>query len=341
MKKLLLILSAFLISTILYAQDLSIVTVNAWSGMDNEGFFKCGEYESEEVRDFRQEVLSAGLEKQAADVIVLNGINPSGNFIGTAAESLGMVSDAWVSKSGFRIGPLSLPINLKTGDAILVRENLSPVFAGRKILNGGFSNRTFTFFSRNGSQLLCSRINFNGTDIYIFSVEWAESVFSDRMSLELLLDSYLENDIEPEQYSDLIEDAVSGSQLRAAQAEETLSFINSTAGEAPVVLCGSLNALPGSAEMDLLMSAGFIDVFKKAGSGAGYTLDPKINTNIYKMDDELSLGRYRTDYILIRGAELIPIDAELVFNKPVYGVYPSNRFGVKAVIRLSGNPSGQ
>ena len=341
MKRLLLIISTLIFTTLLYAQDLTIVTMNAWPGLSGKGFFNCEEYESEEVREFRQEVFSAGLAKLDADIIILNGINPAQEFAESAGGNLGMVSNGWISKSGFRIGPVSLPLNLKTGDAILARPEFSPEPAGRKVLNGGFSNGTFTFFSRNGVQIISSRLTIGETDIYVFSAEWSESVFSDRNSLEMLLDAYLENGIEPEVYSDSIEDAVGGARLRLTEAEETLAFINRTAGEAPVILCGSLNALPGSEEMNILMSAGFMDVFEETGSGAGNTYDPGLNKNVDKMDDSRPSTGHRTDYILIRGEALAPVDAELVLNKPVYGVYPSNRFGVKAVIRLSENLSGQ
>jgi len=341
MKKLLLIISILFISAVINAENLTIITMNSWTGISAGGFLNCKEYESEEVRLFRHEVLSAGLEKLDADVIVLNGINPAHEFAETTAEKLGMTANVWISRSGFRIGSVSLPLNLKAGDVILTKEELVSEFAGRKILNGGISNRTFTLFSRNGSQIISSKINLGGMDVYIFSAEWAESVFSDRQSLELLLDNYLEDVIEPEIYSDLIENAVDGAKLRLTQAEETLAFINSTAGEAPVILCGSLNALPGSDEMTILESAGFVDVFDKAGSGTGYTWNPDVNANIEKMNGPRPRAAYRTDYILIRGKALTASTAEIVFDEPVYGVYPSNRFGVRAVLRLSESPSGQ
>ncbi|MBI9107105.1 MAG: endonuclease/exonuclease/phosphatase family protein [Spirochaetales bacterium] len=339
MKRILLIISTLLISVTLYAQDLTIVTLNAWPGISGKGFLSCQEFENEEVRMFRHEVLAAGLKKLDADIIVLNGINPAPAFAETAAGELGMTSDVWISKSGFRIGPVSLPLNLKVGDAILAKDSLAQEPFGRKLLNGGISNRTFTLFSRNGSQIICSKITQAGTDIYVFSVEWAESVFSDRESLQRLLDAYINEDIEPGVYSESIRDAVGGAQLRKKQAEETLSFINNTAGGAPVILCGSLNALPDSDEMNILKSAGFIDVWEKDGRGKGYTWAPYVNTNIDKMNDPRPKAGYRSDYILIRGNELIPVAVEIVFDEPVYGVFPSNRFGLRAVVRLSESPS--
>lgn len=341
MKKTVLILFAIVFSTAVFAEDISIVTINAWPGLEEKGFLNCGEIETAEVRLFRQEVLTTGLAKLEADIISLNGINPAPAMAGEAAEALGMSADAWISKSGFRIGPVGLPMNLKTGDAILAREDLAAQFAGRKVLGGGISNRTFTLFSRRGTQIISSMVNIAGREVWIFTAEWSESIFSDRESLDFLLDSYLAGDLEPELYAEAVKDAVDGAALRLTQAEETLAFINSTAGEAPVVLCGSLNALPGSSEMKLLESAGFTDVYAAAGRGSGNTLDPKRNTNLSKIKGPLPAAGYRTDYILIRGEGLKALSAELVFDEPVYGVYPSSRFGVKAVVRLSESPSEQ
>ena len=63
-----------------FAEELTFVTLNAWSGLNYKGFFNCEEYETENDRLFREEVLISGLKGLDADVIVLNGINRGGGF---------------------------------------------------------------------------------------------------------------------------------------------------------------------------------------------------------------------------------------------------------------------
>ena len=135
--------------------------------------------------------------------------------------------------------------------------------------------------------------------------------------------------------------AVDSAEERRSQAAETLAFINGVAGEAPVVLCGSLNTLPGSPELKTLLDAGFRDAWTLGGRGNGYTFAPETNTNLMKADDPLPRTASRVDYILIRGKGLSVRSAEVVLNKAVYGVFPSDRYGLKAVLRLSELPSSQ
>lgn len=330
------------------AEELTFVTMNAWSALDARGFFSCDEFEPENDRLFRNEILTSALAETGADVIVLNGLNPAAAQASSIAAELGMAAEVWVSRSGVRFGPVSLPANLKEGDAILTAESLSTESAGRLHLNGLLSTGPVTLFSKKGVQIFGSLITAGDTSFYVFSIVWTESLFDDEKSLEGLLKGYLEGRISADEYTELVSNAVEGSASRRAQASETLSFINSIAGESPVVLMGSFNALPGSGELSVLTDAGFVDVFKRTGRGPGFTIDTEENSNFEKIPDgspqaalKEGSGRYRSDYIMIRGAGVKPLSAEIVLDEPVYGVYPSNRYGLKAVIEFVPNPSAQ
>ena len=356
----LIILTVIFTTSQLFSEELTFVTVNAWSGLDYSGFFNCNEYEEDNVRGFRGEILTTGLKDLDADVIVLNGINPAGRISVDTAASLGMIASSSISRSGFRIGPVGLPINLREGDAVLTAKNWTAVPAGRLHMNGAFSKSVFTLFSREGVQVLGFRLvpaveeapinevsDVEDTLLYVFSAVWTESLFNDERSMRRLTDAYLSGEITADEYPVLVENAVAGAKARLQQAEQTLSFINSVAGSAPVVLLGSLNTLPDSQELKVLKSAGFIDVYEEAGRGAGYTIDTVSNSNFEKIREaaedgndaaaalNILSGGYRADYIMTRGEGLKAISAEIVLDEPVYGVYPSNRFGVKAVIQLN------
>ncbi len=346
--------TAVIFSGYVFAEELTVVTVNSWSAMNHSGFLRCDEYEEETVRGFRQEVLTTGLKELEADVIILNGINPAESFAAETALELGMNADVWVSRSGIRFGPVSLPLNLKEGDAILSAEKLASEPAGRMSLNSTLSTGAVTLFARDGVQVFGRKIDITAEGestaggVYIFSAVWNESLFNDENSLRRLTDAYLSGEINADDYMLLVKDAVEGAETRLVQAGRTLSFINSIAGAGPVIVAGSFNALPDSPEIKVLKDAGFIDVFERAGKGPGYTIDVQKNSNYQKLRQaaedngdpagialDIMSGKYRTDYIMIRGAGLKPLSAGIVLDKPVYGVYPSNRFGVSAVIDIS------
>lgn len=323
------------------AEELTLVTMNTWPAMNSNGFFRCEEWEAENDRLFRTEILTSALSELNADIIVLNGLNPAPALAESIASELGMKAETWVSRSGIRFGSVSLPVNLKEGDAILTSETLTAEPAGRLHMNGLLAGGSVTLFSRGGVQVVGSLITLDEKSVYLFSAVWTESRFDDEKSLDSLLQSYLDGDITGEEYSGNVINAVEGSETRREQAAETLSFINSIAGADPVILMGSLNALPGSREIKVLIDAGFVDVFELAGRGPGYTINTAENSSFEKIpEDSLSYasfggaGRYRSDYIMIRGAGLKPVSAGIVMDKAVYGVYPSNRYGVKAVIEF-------
>ncbi|MDC7125849.1 MAG: endonuclease/exonuclease/phosphatase family protein, partial [Spirochaetales bacterium] len=245
-----------------------------------------------------------------------------------ASAYLGYDTDYHTSRSGIRIASVSIPINLREGDSIFFRKEYSSDFAGKIGMKSLVSSEIFTIFGRDGVQAFGRKISTEKTSFYVFSVVWTESYFNDKKSLEIMLNSYVDGKIDGKTYYSIIKNAVYGADARLAQAEETLSFINSIAGEAPVIILGSLNSLHDSPELKLLKNAGFVDTVEFSGLREDYTMKNQF-------------GTYRSDYILIRGKDLKIITTERVLDKPVYGVYPASRYGIKAVINFPEHPSAQ
>ncbi len=272
----------------------------------------------------------------------------------TALE-LGMNADVWVSRSGIRFGSRQSSLKPEGGRRHTFGRKTCKRTCRQKCLSTArFSTGAVTLFARDGVQVFGRKIDITAegestaSGVYIFSAVWNESLFNDENSLRRLTDAYLSGEINADDYMLLVKDAVEGAETRLVQAGRTLSFINSIAGAGPVIVAGSFNALPDSPEIKLLKDAGFIDVFERAGKGPGYTIDVQKNSNYQKLRQaaedngdpagialDIMSGKYRTDYIMIRGAGLKPLSAGIVLDKPIYGVYPSNRFGVSAVIEIS------
>lgn len=328
-KKLIVVLFFLVFSSFKIAsENISFVTFNVWSGLDYNGFFKCKELEPPNDKSFRQTIILSGLKKLNSDIICLNGINPAKDISKEIALFLDLNYEYHISRSGARIASVSLPINLREGDGLFFNKDFLIEPCGILKMNSLLSKSGISFLSKNGVQVFGEKVITSESEFYVFSVHWTKSPLDDTSSLTNMVDLYTKGEMEPFAFSEMIDQAVEGAIKRKEQAEETLSFINSKTGELPVVIMGSLNALPESDEMKIIKNSGFIDVFDKAGKSNGFTI-------------ESSGMKYRLDYILVRGKGVVPLSAERVMDEPVYGVYPSKRYGVSAVIKFPPNLSSQ
>jgi endonuclease/exonuclease/phosphatase family metal-dependent hydrolase len=131
------------------------------------------------------------------------------------------------------------------------------------------------------------------------------------------------------------------SAIRQDQVRAICRFIDeSPARTYPPILCGDMNAVPGSDEMRMLTGHAavpvpklvFHDAWEVAGSGPGLTWS---NANPYAVLD-LEPNR-RIDYVLVgwpkSGGRGQVLDVDLVGIDPIDGVVPSDHYGVLATLR--------
>ena len=107
------------------APRLRLLTINAWSGLDYEGFFKFGEYEPEARRELRFAALVEQIKKIDPDVVFVQEANFAGRFARRLADALAFSEIHQVVNGGIKFGPFGLPVNLKEGMAILARTSLA------------------------------------------------------------------------------------------------------------------------------------------------------------------------------------------------------------------------
>jgi endonuclease/exonuclease/phosphatase family metal-dependent hydrolase len=131
-----------------------------------------------------------------------------------------------------------------------------------------------------------------------------------------------------------------GQEWRLGEARATIAFVAQVAGDKPAILLGDFNALPESEEIALLRQAGFIDAFAAAGAGDGITWDEERNANIRLQrrahPDEIPEDppNKRIDFVFVRGAGLTVRRAEVVLDRAVEGIVPSDHYGVLAEVAL-------
>ena len=92
--------------SMLSAGELTIVTINVWSGLTYEGIFKMGEYESREIREKRYSILVNQLQSLNPDIIALQEANKLPHYAGRLARDLGMDRIYSVGLGGMKMGCL-------------------------------------------------------------------------------------------------------------------------------------------------------------------------------------------------------------------------------------------
>ena len=335
MKRLMLVLAVLLFATRLFAENITVVTLNVWSGLTYNGIFHVSEYEDRATREFRYDLLSRGLSSLGPDVIALQEANPLPAYANRIANDLTYDFHYDVRQAGVRIGPVGLPTNLREGDVILADTGFDLTSLRSTQLSGPGAGNLAAFQFGAGSQLTAARIEVADRPVYLFSTRWTPSPQSDRQRLVGMVDDFEAGEIDGEELLDLMAGALEGADRRLEEARKTLVSINEIAGEEPVILMGSFYAPPDSPEIQLLRDAGFVDVWASVGRGSGYTFDSTTNSNITTYDLSPSgPTRERIDYIFIRGNGIAARSAAIVFSRPTYGVHTSSHYGVMAEIRI-------
>jgi endonuclease/exonuclease/phosphatase family metal-dependent hydrolase len=332
-----LLMAAILVgASIVSAEDLRVITINVWAGLDYKGSLKMGEYQDPATRDNRTRILLEQLRALDPDVIALNEANKLPRYARIVARELGYDQVHHVGLGGLRAGPLGLPLNLREGDVILAAKELQLESAGRRQLSGGPVGNFFTCHFADATQVIGGRISVAGRELYLFNTHWHASPFPTPEYFQQLAARRDAGLIDAESRSELVAEATEGQKWRLEEARKTVEFIDKVAGKAPVILMGDFNAREGSEEIAVLEAAGFRDAYAEAGEAPGYTWDGTVNGNIqlqkrvFPEDFWLEPKRQRIDYVFFRGPGLRVQASEVVLNIPAAGLYPSDHFGVMA-----------
>ncbi|MFW6261993.1 MAG: hypothetical protein ACOC6J_10475, partial [Spirochaetota bacterium] len=225
MRRLILACAAFAllgVATSAVAENITIATVNVWSGLTYEGAFSVGTYEDRAMRAFRFDLLADGLASLEPDLVAVQEANRLPDYANRLGEELGydVVSD--VRQGGVRIGPVGLPANLREGEALLARPVRSLTLTAVKQLAGPGAGNVAAFQFGTGSQILAGQIQAEGRTVHVFTTRWTPSPQASRERLVELVERYDESEIDGEELTRLIQLAVEGSDRRRREAKETV-----------------------------------------------------------------------------------------------------------------------
>ncbi len=333
-----------------YCEELKVVTINVWSGLDYEGTLKMGRYETKEIRNNRYQLLVSELGKLDPDVICINEANPLPRFARKLARDLKMDYVQYINLGGIHIGCVGIPVNLRHGDAILAKKGLKLKSLGKeRVSGGGIITNFFTFHLSEARQVMGGIVDFAGKKIYIFNTHIHPSLPNKPSFMEKVNAFYDEGKLTKEELTEAKAGIVKGAERRKNEIVRILNWISETAPKgAPVILAGDFNAEVDTEEMRQIIDFGFIDTFaEKNPDTPGLTWNPETNLNIITyyspgvgemnpVDRLDNLTQYRIDFIFVSGGIVADdiVESKVVLDREVGGQHPSDHYGVMSIIRI-------
>jgi len=362
------LLCLFLLPSVLSGQaasrtTLRILTVNTWSGLDYDGFFKFGEYESDERREERFAALVGQIKKSAPDAIFVQEANFAGHYARRLAGALGFTEIHQVSNGGIKFGPVGLPSNFKEGMAILARPSLGLQRHDVWKLSGPFGlyGDFATFHFGEAVFSLVGKIIVNETPLYLVNVHLVASPPDEENLFRKLRQLPEGREITDEQFGQALAAAKEKNQRRGEEVKKLLEDLKSLPEGAPAIIAGDFNAAIDSPEVKtFISSAGALDTLtvarekNPAGSeerrfswdsvrneNIAYSSRP-VNASGQKLEGYALLNaldaaiQRRIDYVFLN-KKFRPEDvlsSSITIDSKESGLHPSDHFGVFAEVDL-------
>jgi endonuclease/exonuclease/phosphatase family metal-dependent hydrolase len=324
--------------------EVRILTINIWSGLTYRGIFKMGRYPDNPKR--RYDLLVTEIRKLAPDIIVIQEANPLPRYAERLAADLDHRVIFGVALGGIRFGSFGIPINLREGDAILVKKPWTIEEFGRKRLGGwGIVANWFCFHFGEITQALLGRAVVNAKPLYIYGIHLHAGPFHGS-AFDTAVER-LSRDLSHEKAEEAKKTAEKDIERRKREIANLMMFVEKTlpAGM-PAVILGDFNTTAESGELDPLLGDGkWVDTFRlKNPYDEGPTWDPSNNPNFRQKSvapkpyDILNAHHdhhsYRIDFILVSGN--IPRDRILgsrVVLTPEDGFSVSDHYGVLTTLK--------
>jgi endonuclease/exonuclease/phosphatase family metal-dependent hydrolase len=148
-------------------KKLTVITFNAWSGLDYRGLLRMGHFEGDDARRARFRSLAAEIRRLKPDILGLSEANPLPFYARELASLSGMDEIQHMGVSGIRVGPFGIPSNLREGDMILARKGLCLRLAARAWLGGpGWVRTNWSFHTGDITQAVLGAITISRESFY-------------------------------------------------------------------------------------------------------------------------------------------------------------------------------
>ncbi len=327
-----------------------MVSINVWHGISTKGFFKLREYESEERRKKRFELLVDELKRMDPDIIFIQEANPLPHYAIRLEESLDNKDYFELhhrANAGIKIGNLGIPININEGLVFLIKREWKPLLHKGYKLSGSlfsFTSNLWSFQVSENRYMMAAMLKRKELKILIFNLHlhagfsWSKNLIKVINSLRqflsyrdyISLKNYIKKDVD----------------RRIKEMEKAIKIIRALTGDSiPFIVAGDFNATDDSEEIKyFIKELNLKDVFRTANPDSpGYTSAVKMDT-CFDDKDVKDLKEYlkmkyerepkRIDYIFV-SKEFEIIDSDIIFNTPKEGIFISDHYGVAAVLKIS------
>lgn len=145
----------------------TVMTFNAWSGLDYRGILRMGRFETAAEGRARFGALAEEIIRAKPDILGLSEANPLPSYARDLAAATGMDEAHHMGVSGIRIGTLGIPSNLREGDMLLARKGMGLRLIGRARLGGGgWVRNAWSFHSGDVTQVILGSISTASGKIY-------------------------------------------------------------------------------------------------------------------------------------------------------------------------------
>lgn len=347
-----------LFSSLVAAQtrSLKIATINVWSGLDYNGSFKMGEYETPETREQRFQILLSQIKLLSPNVIFLQEANPIGEFSRRLADSLSFDEIHQVCNAGIKIGSFGIPANLKEGIAILSNPKLNLNYFDTWKLSGSFGlfGDIFTIHFSESNFALVGTIKVNGAVFYLVNAHLNANVPDDTSIIVKYNNYRKQNSIGESDYREALELRDEKIQKKKTEFEELTSKLKELPTECPCIIGGDFNTASTDSSLKYFIAENKLtDAFIKNNTPEKYTWNVLENENVI-----FSTNFFDADGNKLKGYDILSsiydavprridyiftdhhfkkddfIDYKIFLDSASNGIHASDHFGVIAKINL-------
>jgi len=328
--------------------QLKILTINVWSGLDYNGIFNMGEYETDEIRGNRFKSLVPRIKEISPDIIFIQEANPVSEYTTRLADSLNFNEIHHVCNAGFKLGPVGIPSNLKEGMAILANKTLNLELYDIWKLSGSFGlyGDIFSLHFDESIFAVVGKVIIKNRPFYLVNVHLSATPPMDERLLEGFEQFCNTKKLSIDNHDKTLAFWQKKINKRKCEIEQLLSHIKNIPAEYPVIVGGDFNMSPEDSLMNYFYKSGsFTDSFKKNSDSEVYSWNPEKSYNISFSTDQSKIDssdiynwlvaknnkqKVRLDYILISDhfKEENIHESRIVFNSLKNGVLPSDHFGL-------------
>jgi len=338
-------------------QRLTVVTYNLWHGLNPVGLRRFAEYESAAQREARRQGFLRQVRALNPDVLFLQEVNPAPGLSRRLARELGYDAVYAVDNAGLKLGSLGLPVNLRSGLAILAKKNLDLHRVGACKLSGpfGWAGRWSSLQLKEFRYALAATILLNGERVLLMDTHLHHGPEADANIRGALRRLAADGTITGQREAEIIATFNLASQRRLGEITRALTWLEQEGFTAtPMLFAGDFNASPASPELTWLKSErGFCSTTADDDPATLLmTWDFQRNPNTHFFDDFVPVNTFepavmaalqpaivtatkRLDYLFHRGfGDWRVARSGLFADSPIDGRFCSDHFGIFTVFEL-------